>query len=123
MQKVFVYYNLHKHTWSIRDCKTRRVIGHSDHVLLFEVKPKVSQAGRERVLREQRKNVHAGLEGYLMSTHNSNATHCEDAYLGATQKGITYNPYKYTGFVYKSTEEPYNGSQVAQLNHRRVTVC
>jgi hypothetical protein len=63
MKKVFVYYNLHKHTWSIRDCKTRRVIGHSDHVLLFEVKPKVSQAGRERVLREQRKNVHAGLEG------------------------------------------------------------
>jgi hypothetical protein len=115
MKKVFVYYNLHKHKWSIRDCKTRLVIGHSDHVLLFEVKPKVSQAGRARVLREQRKNVHAGLEGYLMGT--------QDAYLGTTQKAITYNPYKYTGFVYKSTEEPYKGSQVAQLNHRSVTVC
>ena len=115
MKKVFVYYNLHKHTWSIRDCKTRRVIGHSDHVLLFDVKPKVSRAGRERVLREQRKNVHAGLEGYLMGT--------QESHLGTTQKAITYNPYKYKGFVYKTTEEPYNGSQVARLNHRRVTVC
>jgi len=113
--KVFVYYNLHKKTWSIRDCKTRRVIGHSDRVVLNFVTPKVSQAGRERVLRDKRKNVHAGLEGYLLDPNNM----WESPRLA---KGITYNPYKYTGFVYKDTEKPYTGSMFAILNNRSVTV-
>lgn len=113
--KVFVYYNLHKKTWSIRDCTTRRVIGHSDRVVLERVTPKVSQAGRERVIRERRKNVHAGLEGYLLSPDNVWSR-------PALVKAITYNPYKYKSFVYKDSEEPYTGSDFAILNNRSVTV-
>ena len=113
--KVFVYYNLHKNTWSIRDCKTRKVIGHADRVVLESVKPKVSQAGRQRVLKEKRKNVHAGLEGYLLDPDNM----WDNPRLA---KPITYNPYKYEGFVYKNSEKPYNGSVFAILNNRSVTV-
>jgi len=79
------------------------------------VTPKVSKAGRERVLRERRKNVHAGLEGYLMNPDNMwNSPRLA--------KAITYNPYKYTGFVYKDTEQPYKGSMFAILQGRSVTV-
>jgi hypothetical protein len=79
------------------------------------VTPKVSQAGRERVLKERRKNVHAGLEGYLMNPDNMwNSPRLA--------KAITYNPYKYTGFVYKDTEQPYKGSMFAILQGRSVTV-
>lgn len=111
--RVFVYYNLHKKLWSIRDCKTRRVIGHSNVVALTEVKPKVSQAGRERVLREGRKNVHAGLEGNLANPYEFELF----PYKG---KKVTYNPYKYTSFVYKHDETVYSGSCRALLVNRSV---
>jgi len=42
-----------------------RVVGWASTVLLSDVTPKVSEAGRQRVLREKRKNVHAGMGGYL----------------------------------------------------------
>ena len=64
--RCFVYYNLHKHVWSIKaleGSQKGRVIGHSDHVLLRYASGKVSEAGRQRVLRDKRKNVHAGIVG------------------------------------------------------------
>ncbi len=117
--RVFVYYNLHKKLWSIRDCKTRRVIGHNDIVALANVKPKVSQAGRERVLREGRKNVHAGLEGTLIDLNHLGDMVDITAFIGKDDK-ITYNPYKYTGFVYKRDETAYSGSSNALLINRSV---
>jgi hypothetical protein len=63
--KVFVYWNLHKKCWSVRDQKTRKVIQHLDQIALTDCHFKVSEAGRQRVIRERRKNVHAGVEGYL----------------------------------------------------------
>lgn len=68
--KVFVYFNLHKKVWSVKaltgDCKGR-VISHSAMVSLINVEFRVSEAGRQRVIREGRKNVHAGVVGYLAS--------------------------------------------------------
>lgn len=113
--RVFVYYNLHKKLWSIRDCKTRRVIGHSNVVALTDTKPKVSQAGRERVLREKRKNVHAGIEGNLANPHAFELL----LYKG---KRVTYNPYKYSSFVYKDNETVYSGGSSALLLNREVYV-
>ncbi len=43
--------------------KTRLVIAHVDSIWLSDVRFKVSEKGRERVLRERRKNVHAGVQG------------------------------------------------------------
>ena len=114
MIKVFCYWNIHKHTWSIRAMegpKRGLVIGHSDTVLLSNVVPKVSQAGRERVLREKRKNVHAGIVGTLEHTEG-------EGYFPGLQ--VTYNPYKYTEFVYRDTESAYTGSQYAYMDNRRV---
>ena len=112
--RVFVYYNLHRHLWSIKALEGPQkglVIGHSDTVLLSNAVPKVSEAGRQRVLREKRKNVHAGIVGELV--------HREvEGYFPGSE--VTYNPYKYTSFVYKDTEEAYGGSEYAYMDNRRV---
>lgn len=67
--KVEVYRNLHKNgiVYSIRDQKTKRVIGYSSNLTLKDVKFCVNQTGRERVLREKRKNVHAFIRGTIVS--------------------------------------------------------
>jgi hypothetical protein len=100
MKKVFVYYNLHKHKWSVKDVKTGRVIGHYYDISLYNAKFKVSEAGRARVLKEKRKNVHAGVEGYL-SKHTL-PRKMDGTILWASQSErhkVTYNPYKYDSFV------------------------
>jgi hypothetical protein len=114
--RVFVYYNLHKHTWSIRALDGPHkglVIGHSDTVLLSDATGNVSQRGRERVIRDQCKNVHAGIVGTLVHREG-------EGYFPGSE--VTYNPYKYKSFVYKDTESVYCGSQYAYMAHKRVYV-
>ena len=87
-QRVMVYYNLHKNMWSIKSLKTGRVFGHANTVILSDVKPKVSESGRQRVLNTKQKNVHAGIVGTLESTIDA-------IYIIKDYDEITYNPYKY----------------------------
>ena len=84
-----------------------RVIGHADVVVLENIEPKVSEAGRQRVLREKRKNVHAGITGRLVWVDHKSDLAGEfkefDAELIATcNNPVTYNPYKFKTFVKKS---------------------
>lgn len=91
--KVFVYYNLHKKLWSIKALEgpmKGKVISHSDQVVLRDAVFKVSQAGRNRVLTEKRKNVHAGVVGYTTTIYNPK---------NEVSIIVTYNPYKYNTFV------------------------
>lgn len=95
--KVFVYRNLHKNCWSIKALEGEnkgRVIYHAEDVTLTDCTFKVSKAGRERVLRERRKNVHAGVVGQLIKT-NVPLSHMPQ------MVSVTYNPYKYESFVRK----------------------
>lgn len=65
---VFIYFNLHKHLWSVKALSGSRkgkVIYHAESVRVNNPVCKVSEAGRQRVLRERRKNVHAGITGWL----------------------------------------------------------
>lgn len=98
--KVFVYWNLHKSVWSVKALEGRDkgcVIAHVPSITLYNCTFKVSEAGRQRVLRERRKNVHAGVQGTLLD-------------IGMFFKDIafpvTYNPYKYDSFVRRDTLEP-----------------
>lgn len=82
-EKVFVYWNLHKQLFSVKSVKTGRVVAHVDNLYLRDATFKVSEAGRQRVLREKRKNVHAGVQGYVTNEPPS-------FYDGVAK----YNPYK-----------------------------
>lgn len=93
-QQVKVYYNLHKNLFSVKDAKTGLVIGHAEMVNLSNVVFKVSEAGRQRVLREGRKNVHAYVTGQYNGTFDG----------GETNKA-GYNPRKYRTFVTDSENE------------------
>lgn len=113
--KVFVYYNLHRKLWSVKALEGEnkgKVIAHRHEVVLQKPKPKVSEAGRQRVIREQRKNVHAGLVGEWF----------DQKILQAEGDTITYNPYKYTSFVYADNEQPFTGASLAMMQDRKVYV-
>jgi hypothetical protein len=63
---VDVYWNIHKRIFSIRDVKTRLVIGHLNQLVLVNCTFRVSEAGRQRVVRTKRKNVHAVVRGNFL---------------------------------------------------------
>jgi len=90
--EVEVYRNIRKGTYSIRHPKTKRVIGHANTISLKDVTFKVSEAGRQRVLRDKRKNVHAIVRGTLLGLWDSPDPIC----IGDLVK---YNPYKNDSFV------------------------
>ena len=112
--KVEVYRNLHKKCWSVR--WHGRVIKHVDEIHLENVDLVVQPAGREKVLREKRKNVHAFakgevassiqylLEGWKLTNDNYLVKEKEVTPYNATQ--VVYNPYKHNSFVYADSEEP-----------------
>ena len=93
-KKVFVYKNLHKDCWSVR--QDGLVKAHADKLEMWDCSFRVNQKGREKVIKEKRKNVHAGILGRV------------DDIGGTIMIGteVTYNPYKYNSFVDKNTESP-----------------
>lgn len=98
--KVFVYYNLHKLCWSVKALEGEnkgRVVLHTQAILLTNAQGRVSEAGRQRVIREQRKNVHAGIVGYV---DLNDLTKGFDSPLDEWVE-FTYNPYKFSSFVEK----------------------
>jgi len=95
---VDVYKNLHKDTWSVRDRKTGRVVAHQDEVHVLDAKFVVQPSGRERVLQEGRKNVHAFVRGTL-ATYQEVLDDPRTFYL-VTPYLIRYNPYQEDYFFY-----------------------
>ena len=62
-KRLYVYWNISKKTWSVR--QSGKVVGHSDLIFLKDCRFLVAKAGQARVRREKKKNVHAGVSGYL----------------------------------------------------------
>ena len=104
--RVEVYWNLHKKCFSVRDCKTGRVVGHTDILWLKNPKFIVRKSGRDRVLREGRKNVHAFVRGDYGTSKEAFWFEWRDA---------TYNPYKYSTFVDRETEKPLDSAKYVML--------
>lgn len=113
-KKVMVYYNLHKHTFSVT--YKDRLISHSDYVKLSDVEFRVRQGGRERVLKDKKKNVHSFVIGTLLDYCKYP---CENLPSEPNNNIVTYNPYKYNSYVMKDTEEPvYRAGEVEMINLR-----
>lgn len=104
-QKVRVYFNLHNRLFSIMHGS--RVVAHTSSVKLTNVKFRVSEAGRQRVLAQQRKNVHAFVEGTF--DHLPSGDH------ELLAEGVTYNPYKHSTFVRTKDKSPIHSAKAAVL--------
>jgi len=105
-KRVYVYFNLHKKCFSVR--QSGKVVGHMDRVCLSDVRYLVSEAGRQKVLREKRKNVHAGLSGYFV----------DSVPVPWLSVDVTYNPYRCGSFVDVEDYEPVERSDFAYLDLR-----
>lgn len=105
-RKVKVYFNLHKQTFSIE--QDGLVIGYSDVVRLVNVTYHVSEKGRQKVLREKRKNVHATVRGYVLAFT-----------AGDEETPAYYNPYKVATFV-QPDGSPLLKSKVATLINKQI---
>lgn len=101
---VYVARNLHKDQWSLRI--GGKVAGYADTLRLENVMFKVSESGRQRVIREKKKNVHAYVVGSLVQIQGCNIP-------GTGWTRISYNPYK-AGFFYdvETGKEVKKASQV-----------
>lgn len=114
-QKVKVYRNLHKDTYSIVDYTSGKVIGYADSITLKQAEFRVSEAGRQRVLRDKQKNVHAFVVGTFVSTTG-----------GPERYEAYYNPYKTKTFVVRNVSgdimsTPLTGAARVRLHKTGVT--
>ena len=120
--KVEIYYNLNKHVLSVR--QKGIVIKHTPAAEVFNAKFVVQPGGRKRVLREQRKNVHAfvrGTAGRLSKTILSEMLGRKYKVPGNWVR-VTYNPYKYNTFVDAHTKQPIHEAKAVLLCDKKVYV-
>jgi len=137
--KVMVYRNLHKegNTYSIKSLEglsKGRVIGYAYGIALQNCQLVVNEKGRQRVLKEKRKNVHAGIVGdlvavcgYQVRMHLATlevAKYNDKKWLETFKPAIpiTYNPFLYTSFVFKGTNIPVFKAQQVMLFNERVEI-
>lgn len=93
--RVLVYFNVRLRLFSIKALEGEsrgRVAHHAPTVEVLDATFKVSEAGRQRVLREKRKNVHAGIMGTLGYYGTEPLEHARDATV------FVYDPYKMSTF-------------------------
>jgi hypothetical protein len=95
MKKYYIYRNLHTKTFSVK--RDNRVRFHIDSALVEGINFKVSEKGRQRVLRTRRKNVHATVAcNFIYFTYSLDGFDI----LGE----VYYNPYTTSKFLYNNTE-------------------
>tara|TARA_R110002153_G_scaffold38558_1_gene111879 strand:- start:160 stop:567 length:408 start_codon:yes stop_codon:yes gene_type:complete len=124
--KVSVYRNLHNGLISIKSASSGLVLGHAKSVDISGADFVVNEAGRQRVLKEKRKNVHAYVKGLLLNTigfmpyKGRSLQRCTA--LGAihsTYKDtiVSYNPYKQPNFVIKGTTDKVSKARLCTVSY------
>lgn len=111
-----IYFNLHKKKLSVRSMDReksyRRVIAHRTAVLMKDCNFIVSEAGRQRVLRERRKNVHAFVRGeWVIESDNKIFQEPLDSWVL-----VKYNPYTRDRFWVVETNEPIESARFVIIN-------
>ena len=107
MTRVETYYNVTKQCLSYRPSGGK--VKHAKAIVLNDVSFSVQPAGRERVRRENKKNVHAFVRGMpaWVAGLNDNLEYYTHANMERQgYRKITYNPYKYDSFVMTDSALP-----------------
>ena len=99
MQKVRVYWNLHRKVWSVQDVKSGRVCDHLQHISLTDAKFVVRKGGQKRVREEGKKNVHAFAVGYMSEYFVSTSESLKKEF--ADWDRVKYNPYEDDYFMHQ----------------------
>jgi hypothetical protein len=110
--KVFVYCNIRTKQLSIKALEgpfKGKVVAHAEKLQMKDVEFKVSEAGRQRVLKTGRKNVHAGAVGEITAAWGIVMRHpeCSPRVVGAGRvwkqtsdwRKVRYNPFEAGAFM------------------------
>ena len=101
MEKVRVYWNLHKDVWSVRSCKSGLVIDHKPHMTIRDGYFSVWKSGQKRVREEGKKNVHAFAVGYIYDKGGISIK----AKPNVDWDRVKYNPYTDDYFMHQGMDE------------------
>ena len=115
-QKVEIYRNLHKNCYSVRQKgKVVAYLNYTDELMLKDVKFAVQPAGRAKVRRERKKNVHAFVRGIVI---RAGGLH-RDSILKKCWHPVRYDPYEMNSFevttsykLIQNSEPIYEGENV-----------
>ena len=131
--RIRLYRNLspqyrQQRAWSIMSMegpKKGRVIDIVDGAVLRDVQFLVSEAGRQRVIRDQAKNVHAFVQGRLVKTFELNSLDKDsDGNDLAPRRGVVtrigYDPYKTPKMVREDCQETVDRSDLVVAAPRGV---
>ena len=112
---VRIYRNLNNFRMSlqVKQGKSWIVVGHVTEAVIQSVTFKVQESGRQRVLRDRQKNVHAWGQGTLVAQ-------CDDAILATID--LAYDPYQNTSFVQRGTSHPIVACQYLVVRNNQVFV-
>lgn len=107
--RVRFHRNLHNKSWSIVALTgpfKGLVVAHADEASVWGPRFIVNEAGRQRVLREGKKNVHAFIEGSFSGT-------IPNRRLLEIRHRVAYNPYVHDSFAVFPRDN--GGGQVAEV--------
>lgn len=110
-----VYRNLQTGSLSVRATTGEHkglVVDHLPTVHLTDCDFYVDESGRQKVLENERKNVHATVLGTLKQNEPSLADPVE----------ITYNPYKFDSFVTQKAHQPVSEAESVVINVQEESV-
>jgi len=128
--KVFVYRNLNRKgvVYSLKAMEGEykgKVLGYATCLLIESPSFIVSEKGRQRVLLNKRKNVHAGVVGNVLAVYQYVPRHLDlpDYYndplhwqnIHVIAMPITYNPYKKPTFYVRKTGNAIFATDVASF--------
>lgn len=100
MEKVRVYWNLHKLIWSIVSCKSGLVIDYKKYLTLRDGYYTIWESGQKRVREEGKKNVHAFAVGYIYDKGGISIK----AKPNVDWDRVKYNPYTDDYFMHKGED-------------------
>lgn len=119
-QKVYAFWNLHLNVFSlqanVKDGEKRRnlVLAHGNNIILTDCKFIVRKSGREKVIRDKQKNIHAFVKGEYKGSakpYQFGKNELSEAY---------YNPYKQDCFTDKKTGEKLEKASIVLLIDKKI---
>ena len=113
MKHIRVYYNFRKKTFSVQEKVNGswKVVEHTNEIFIRNATFKVSEAGRQRVLKDKRKNVHAFILGERFPFIPKSFVYRDE---------VSYNPYTGPNFMVVSENKPLDYAKYVTIINGKV---
>lgn len=112
--RVIVHVNLKNGLFSIKDAKTRRILGHGSNFLLKDCSMHFNRSEQAKAVRDHLKNVHATITGTIQLEE---IDQCE---ILECQNQLTYCPFKNLTFVDKMTNQEVSHADFVYFSHSEI---